>query len=360
MAPDPGSVPVPFIPVRTWWRLGALVVLSPLAFVAVAGAASWRPAPVTAVAAMTPYPEVQPSAQLAVPSTRTVAAYEGHGAWVDVFDFAPAYTGPNPPISPAVVDEMAASGVRTLYLQAARLDDRSPNGLEDPWLLAAFLERAHRAGMTVVGWYLPKWEDLEADLARLRAIADFDVLGQRFDGVAVDIEWIGDLDDATRSARLVTLSEQFRGERGGEALGAIVLPPVLTEVVNTDYWPGFPWAQLAPLYDVWLPMAYWSFRSGDYGDGYRYVAESVARLRANLGRPDAAVHAIGGIGGVDGIDDDPDPEEPLATLDELGNFLRAVTDTAAIGASVYDWRTLEPAARDLVAAGLAPTPGPAG
>ena len=82
-------------------------------------------------------------------------------------------------------------------------------------------------------------------------------------------------------------------------MGAIVLPPVQIEVVNTNYWPDFPWAELGSLYDVWLPMSYWSFRSGQYGDGYTYHEESVRRLRSNLGRPRSpSVHGIGGIGGI--------------------------------------------------------------
>ena len=98
-----------------------------------------------------------------------------------------------------------------------------------------------------------------------------------------------------------------------------MLPPVLIEVVNLSFWPGFPWAAIAPFYDVWQPMSYWSFRSSSsgYGDGYTYNEESIRRLRANLGEPDAIVHAIGGIGGVDGIDDPANPEEPLASIEEL-------------------------------------------
>src|SRR3712207_5833426 len=51
-----------------------------------------------------------------------VSAYHGLGAWVDVFDYAPAYQpeGESPPISPEDVAVMAAGRVRTLYLQAAR------------------------------------------------------------------------------------------------------------------------------------------------------------------------------------------------------------------------------------------------
>jgi hypothetical protein len=285
----------------------------------------------------------------AAPAPRTVDAYRGLGAWVDAFDFSPPYTGPNPPVRAATVDEMAALGVRTVYLQAGRLDARSPDLLEDRWLLAEFLLRAHQRGLRVVGWYLPKWGDGTTDLDHLKAIADFSVLGHRFDGIAVDIEWTADKNTVDeRNRRLLALSSALRAHVGRDvALGAIVVPATLLEVVNTNFWPKFPYRELAGTYDVWLPMSYWSFRSKSSGwkDGYSYNADSIRRLRTNLGKPDALVHGIGGIGAVDGIDDDPNPEEPLASINDLEPFVRSLRDTKAIGGSLYDWRTTEPPAR---------------
>ncbi len=290
--------------------------------------------------------------RVAAPTPRTVDAYRGLGAWVDAFDFSPPYTGPNPPVTAATIDEMAAHGVRTLFLQAGRLDTRSPDVLEDRWLLAELLLRAHERGMQVVGWYLPKWGDGTVDLDHLRAIADFTVLGHRFDGVAVDIEYNADKNTPDeRSRRLVALSAALRSHVGPDAaLGAIVMPPTLLEVVNKDYWPRFPYRELAGVYDVWLPMSYWSFRTTASGwkNGYSYSADSIKRLRVNLGRPNALVHGIGGIGAVDGINDDPNPEEPLASMGDLEGFVRSLRDTKAIGGSIYDWRTTEPPARLLL------------
>jgi hypothetical protein len=290
--------------------------------------------------------------QLPEPTPRTTDVYEGYGAWVDAFDYSPNYTKPNAPhLTPAVVDEMADDGVRTLYLQATRLDDRTPGVLEDPWLLAEFILRAHQRGVRVVGWYLPEWVDDGSDLARVRATSEFEVLGHRFDGVAVDIEYINDgLEPDERSRRLVGLSQQIAADAGTEPRGAIVPPPVQIEVINPRFWPGFPWTQIEPYYDVWMPMAYWSFRStaSGYKNGYSYSEESIRRLRTNLGKPAALVHAIGGIGAVDGVDDDPTPEEPLASINDLAPFVQSLRDTNAIGGSIYDWRTMEPAARDLL------------
>ena len=279
---------------------------------------------------------------LSEPGERTVDSYRGLGAWVDGFDFSPAYnSNGSPPVTPRAVDEMAAAGVQTLYLQAGRLDGLSPDVLEDRWLLTEFLLRAEQNDMDVIAWYLPKWTEDNTDLDHLVAAHDFEALGLRFDGVAVDIEWNEDgLEVDERNERFVRLSRLFRIQSGGDPIGAIVLPPVQTEVINPAFWPDFPWSEIDNLYDVWLPMSYWSFRTEPYDDGYTYNAESVERLRANLGDPEALVHPIGGIGGQ--IDAPPSGTEPfIAQVAQLDRFAQSLVDTGSIGGSVYDWLTLD-------------------
>lgn len=266
-------------------------------------------------------------------SPRSTSVYGGLGIWVDAFDFSPSYQGSaSPPVSPDVVEEWAELGVRTVYLQASRPDERSPGTLLEEDLLAEFLLRAHAADIRVVGWYLPTFADVDADLERLVAVAEFDAFGHRFDGVAVDIEYIQAVPDPDdRSARLVDLSERLRDARPGEALGAIVPPAVQLEVINPDFWPRFPWRALDASYDVWLPMAYWTTRTPEsgYRDPYAYAEESTRRMRANIGRPDVVVHQVGGIG-------------DATTLADLEAFRQAIADTGAIGASLYDWASLPP------------------
>ncbi|HEY8545844.1 MAG TPA: hypothetical protein VIL36_12380, partial [Acidimicrobiales bacterium] len=258
----------------------------------------------------------------------------------DVYDFAPSYQGGGTPaVTADAIDDMVRLGVRTVYLQAAQVDERSPDPVVDPGAVARFLVRAQRAGLRVVAWYLPRLADIDRDLAHLDAIADFEVLGHRFDGVAVDIEWTSGVPDhAARSAKLVELSERLREQSGDDVLGAIVLPPVQIEVVNPAYWPDFPWKELAPSYDVWLPMGYWTERTAEsgYQDGRVYTDENVRRIRANLGDEDAPVHAIGGIG------------DKLTPAQATG-FVEALTDTEAIGGSIYDWATLSTAMREHLA-----------
>jgi hypothetical protein len=266
------------------------------------------------------------------PLPRDLDPYAGLGTWVDVFDYAPAYAGEAPAVVPGDVQAMAAAGVRTLYLQGARNDDRSPDRIVDHELVARFLIEAHRAGLRVVGWYLPRLGGGDADLEHVQALADFEVGGHRFDGIALDIEDVeteGDV--AVRNDRLLDLSAAAAEHLGEAVLGAIVLPPVLIETVNSAFWPRFPWAKLAPHYDVWLPMSYWTQRRADSGfqDGFTYNVESTERIRARIGDPEAVVHGIGGIG-----------DEVDAT--SLSEFGRSLAETGSIGGSIYDWSTLSP------------------
>src|SRR5205085_2007943 len=107
-----------------------------------------------------------------------------------------------------------------------------------------------------------------------------------------------------------------------------VLPPVVTEVINPNYWPGFPWGEIASSYDVWQTMGYWTNRtqSSGYRDAYRYTKENVDRLRADLGQPQLPVHPIGGIG---------DQTTPA----DVEGFRQAAIETHSIGGSLYDWHT---------------------
>ena len=284
------------------------------------------------------------------PTPRDTHAYAGQGAWVDAFDFGPTYQkgGAAPADHPRGRRRHGrARCAHPLHPGHQGRQQHSPAGSWTEALVAEFLVRAHRDGMRVVGWYLPTFADVDDDLARMTSVARFDVLGHRFDGLAVDIEDVDTVADVgERNQRLVDLSQRLRSEVGSDALGAIVLPPVLTEVVNPRRWPDFPWPDLAPLYNVWLPMSYWTFRSqsSGYHDGYTYNEESTRRLRADLDDPNALVHGIGGIA-------------DTTTPDELKRFVQSLVDTESIGGSIYDWNTLSPEDRDLMKQQFATGPG---
>ncbi len=247
----------------------------------------------------------------------TYAPYQGLGTWADVYDWSAAYGGSA--FGLADVDRAASLGVQTLFLQTGRADNPEPV-LEES-TVRALIARAHAHGMRVVAWFLPYLDDPQSDLDHLLAAANLPV-----DGLAVDIESRSVADVAERNARLVNLSAALRAALPGEVISAIVLPPVIMEDVNPNYWPGFPWADIAPYYDIWQPMDYWSFRTGYWRSAYNYTAVDVDRVRAHIGNPTAPVHPIGGVA-------------DTTTVDDVAGMLQAAAERGCIGGSLYDYRT---------------------
>jgi hypothetical protein len=247
--------------------------------------------------------------------------FGGFGAWIDVYDWSNEYTGGKPVVGPRDVDRMADLGVQALYVQATK--QASANDVVDPQLLRPIINRAHERGLRVIVWYVPSLEDPAKDLHKLLAIASLGV-----EGVGVDIESRAVGDVAERNRRLVDLSIALRQHLPSVPLAAVVMPAVLLEVVNPNFWPAFPYRELAPAYDAWMPMDYWTSRKQDsgYHEGYRYTAENIDRLRAQLGRPDLPVHPIGGIG-------------DTSSTDDIDGFHRAAAERNALGGSIYDYRT---------------------
>lgn len=272
--------------------------------------------PRTAAASTLGVPPLNPPA---VPAG--LAPYRGMGTWVDVYDWTSAYTKGNPVVGVDDIDRMAERGVQTLYIQASKWD--SETDIADPHLLQPMLDRAKARGMKVVAWYLPTLEDPQRDLQRLVAIAAL----RNVDSVGVDIEARNVKDVSERNRRLVDLSAALRQALPGRTISAIVLPAVVLDVVNPDYWPNFPYKAIAPHYDVWMTMGYWTNRTkaSGYRDAYRYTKENVDRLRSHLGA-DVPVHPIGGLGAG-------------TTPADVESYRKAAIDTAALGGSLYDWRT---------------------
>jgi hypothetical protein len=250
--------------------------------------------------------------------------YNGLGTWIDVYDWSVTYGKDGALVDAATVNDMARAGVQTLYVQTSKWD--APVDVLEPERLLPIIEQAHANGIRVVAWYLPTFEDPQRDMARLMAASRLHV-----DALAVDIESLKMKDIPERNRRLVEISTNLRAALPGVTLGAIPFPPVATDVVNPRLWPDFPWAQLAPLYDIWMPMSYQSERKPEsgYRDGYRYMAENIDRTRAHLGLPTVPVHAIGGIA---------DRTSPA----DVEGIHRAAVERGAVGGSLYDWRTTSP------------------
>lgn len=278
-------------------------------------------------------PTTAPPTTAAPPDTRaalvprggawTLGPHQGLGVWLDVYDWTGELTGGQAPVRAKEIDRMAELGIQTLYIQTAHR--RSAADVIEPDRLRAYIDRAHAHGMAVVAWYLPTLEDVEVDLRRLVAAARLPV-----DGLGVDIESRAVGDPAERTRRLLALSTRLRQAVGDRAIAAITPSAVHLQLVNPGFWPGFPWPQLAATYDVIMPMSYWSVRGPEWRSGERYIGENIDRIRASTGRPDVAIHAIGGI--ADG-----------ATVADVQGMVRAIQARRILGGSLYDWHTSQPA-----------------
>ena len=271
---------------------------------------------------------------------RDLSAYTGLGTWVDLYDHQVLA---NPEVQ---VAKMAKRGVGTLYLETSNYQMRQD--IVNRARVARFVEAAHADGLQIVAWYLPSFTNIARDRRRSLAAIDFTTAGgEQFDSFALDIESSVVKPASARSARLLTLSRRMRAAEPDVTLGAIVPAPRGMQRLPW-YWPGFPFAQLAQTYDVFLPMGYFTYRSRLASFSAAYTQRNVALLRTGTGNPALPVHPIGGIAGD-------------ASVAQVRAFARAARSSNSLGASLYDFATTTPGQwRELQAANdlpLAPTAG---
>ena len=178
------------------------------------------------------------------------AVFDGLGAWVDLYDYSLDMR--------SSLDDLRSRGVRTLYLQTSRFSssfDMEPRA-------GAWVDAAHARGMTVVGWYLPGYGDMERDLRRTLAVAHHVTPGGgRFDAVGVDIEahtGIGSKNEVSRTTMNARAAEHLRQVRARTSapLAAITPQPTATDEAG-ETWEGFPWRAVGETSDLVLPMSYW-------------------------------------------------------------------------------------------------------
>ena len=298
-------------PVRTRrWRLAVLVVVAVVV--------------VVAIVATERVDQTAPAPLGPAPGAWSVVPHTGLSAWVDVYDWTLELAGPEPSVTADDVDAMADAGVQTLYIQTAHARSATV-GVMEPDRLEPIIQRAHNHGMHVVAWYLPTFEDVDADLQRLTESAALDV-----GGLAVDIESIAIPDAAERNRRLLDLSTRLRAAIDPDkAIAAITPSAVHLQVVNQEFWPGFPWPQLATIYDALLPMSYWTIRKDDLRNGQTYTAANLERVRASVGDADIPIIPVGGLA-----------EDSTAA--DLQGMVAAIEAHDAPGGGLYDWATSTP------------------
>jgi hypothetical protein len=257
--------------------------------------------------------------------------FSGVGAWADVYDWAPSVSA-TPAFTLSTIDQLAAKGVNVLYIQSSQ--PSRVDALLDQDVFVKIVARAHAKGIRVVSWYLPGLADMRTDYLRLVLPVWLGV-----DGIAWDIEDTSSVPDlATRNKRLVDLSTVMRKLYKDTPMAAIVLPPVVTDIINTHYWPQFPWHQIADNFDAWMPMSYWTNRTAgtEWRDAQHYTDANIQMVRSNLGRPGAPVSVIGGIA-------------DKVTATDIDGFVAAAKADGAIGVSLYDAMTSQPSFYDQLA-----------
>jgi hypothetical protein len=259
----------------------------------------------------------------------TSDVYGGLGAWVDVFDTR-IWASPD-----GATATMRAHGVETVYVQTS--NSSQPTDVVRPGQLGRLVESAHSAGMKVVAWYLPTLRWPARDLRRARAALSFRTpSGQAFDSFALDVESSAVRSVSARNRRLLLLADGLRrAAPTGYEIGAIVPSPVGMDI-HQKYWPGFPWAELRARFDVFLPMAYFTYRLRAPAAVTAYVRRVVTSIRVDTGDPAVPIHVIGGIAN-------------RASDAALRSFVTAASTCEVLGASLYDFGSTTAAGRSALA-----------
>jgi len=262
------------------------------------------------------------SAPTAKSARRSVDAYRGLGSWVDIYD-PRAFARPA-----AAIRNMAAHGVRTLYVETSNSDQSLP--IMHPAQLRILIREAHAHKMRIVAWYLPRFTSVSHDAARIEKAIHFHTAdGQRFDSFALDIESTDVGNVAARNRAVQQLSAKVRRMAGPSyPLGAIIPSPL---DIKHGFWGNpFPYRALARTYDAFLPMSYYTFRVHGAGPTRARTIADVRLIRAQPGCSRVPIHMIGGLA------NKSNPAEVRA----LASGVRA---SRSIGGSLYTWSGTSPA-----------------
>jgi hypothetical protein len=264
----------------------------------------------------------------AAAASAPIRAYRGLGTWFDMWDYSPN-TWKNPETAAAkLAAKMKARGVVTLYLETANY--HMPEGSQTIYrrdAVGPIIEQCHAQGIKVVAWYLPGFTNLAKDWSRSKAAIDFrSAAGQRFDSFTLDIEATTVKPATLRTKRLMTLSRKIRAKVGRTyPLGACIMSPAgMTK--SPSIWPGFPYAGLAAIYDVFVPMGYYTYHGDGYANAYRDTRDNIRIIREKTGLPSIPIHVIGG-------------DAAKSSVNETMAYVRALRENGALGGSLYDWGT---------------------
>ena len=252
----------------------------------------------------------------------TSPSTEGLGTWVDAYDFSPQYqpNGAPPPVTPETMDDLAAVGVKTLYLQAAKDDIRSPGDLVNPEILGPDADPGPRPGHQGRG--LVPAEVLRPRLRHAPLPGHAGLPGRAATastGSATTSSGRGTCPTTPSGAvRLIELSRRLRAAMGyGGAVGHPAAarphrdhqPEVLARTS-----PGGSWRRSTTC-GCRCPTGRSARRAPATATPTATPRRTSGGRGLNLGLPDAVVHPIGGT-------------DNKSNDDDYRNFVRACVDTA--------------------------------
>ncbi|MDQ2744835.1 MAG: hypothetical protein M3Z66_21425 [Chloroflexota bacterium] len=229
----------------------------------------------------------------------------------------------------AIVQAAHHDGITHLYLESAI----SPLGFHGRGSVGPLIEAAHRGRITVIAWVYPYLYDIAGDVTLTRAVAAYRTpSGQRFDGIAADLE---------RNITPTTVREY------SQLIRAYVGPRYL--LVGVTYppqsLPSYPFAEVAHQYNVIAPMDYWHQTKTAYGLNYNHMRYSSAYTYRYAAESVATIRADGGIVPIEPIGQTFDNYGrlgmgPLApSEEEERGFVLGSKAAGAIGVSFFQWMT---------------------
>jgi hypothetical protein len=227
----------------------------------------------------------------------------------------------------AVVARAREAGLRQLWV---RVGD-SRDGFYAADYLSRLVPRAHKAGLSVIGWGFPFLHDPVSDAAwSIEAVTWRGPDGSRLDGFSPDIELASE--GVVLTERRITL---YLGELR-PAAGDMLLVATVYRATDARWNGTYPYRAIAPYVDAFAPMVYWG--CAEPGGAARESIERLASLKP--------VHVIG-----QGYDAGPEGGRagaPSAT--ETVRFLDVSIRSGARGASLWVWQSIPGEQWDALAA----------
>jgi hypothetical protein len=267
---------------------------------------------------MVPRPSPSPRPVVRVQAPAADVVLRGLSAWIVVYDYSESTAVS---AAAALVDVAADRGATTVWIEPSRYKTAD---IWAPAQLGAMLDRAAQRGLPVVLWTLPGFKDPAVDYRQGLAAARFrGPNGGKAAAVALDIEVSSNAEPAQRTQRLIDLARKLHKALPVPLISITPNPVGMTR--HPEYWPGFPWRELAAESVGIAPMGYWTFRGDDPAAYTRGVIEGVRRL---VGRSAYPIHPIGGLA------------EDTTTAGYLA-FCAVAKDLGAVGAGIYDLRTTQ-------------------